>query len=256
MRSNALKKRMKSISLSTLLFLCFISGTFGQSNKLHFEAAVYPNMSSGIVTNDGSVPGGVEAGYSSSEIAKPSISATILTGYSLGKRLQFVAGLGYQNNGERTQKYELVFTNPDPAYSSMKHIRFRYNHHNIEIPLLLRFYFSKRFYGIAGTSAIFNLYNTSGSTKVYNNNKRDRENQEDNTTDFRTFNFSANLGFGFDCIQKEHFTWFVQPYFQYGILGISKDASLNRHFLSGGIVTGVRLPNLPFHKKGVVNEGV
>lgn len=247
---------MRLITFSIILLTCPLSSVFGQTNRLSFEASVYPNMSSGIITNDGSVPSDVQSGYASSEIAKPSVSATILTGYSLGKRLQLVAGLGYQHNGERTQKYDLVFISQDPTYSNMKGIRYRYNHHNIEIPVLLRFYFGKRFYGIAGTSAVFNLYNTSGNTIIYDNNKRDRENQKDNTTDFRTFNFSANLGFGFDCIQRERFTWFVQPYFQYGILGISKDAPLNRHFLSGGLVTGIRLPNVPFRGKSAVSEGV
>lgn len=246
---------MKPLTLSTLLFSCFLSTSFAQTGKLKFSAAVYPNMSSGIITNDGSVPGSVETGYQDWEEAKPSISGTLFTEYSLGKRAQLLVGVGYQNNGERTEKFNLTFSQPDPAASPIKSMRFRYNRHNLEIPVLFRFYFTKRFYGIAGTSALFNLYNTSGNTRWYENGKKSRDSHEDTSTDFRVFNFSANFGLGFDFVQQERFALFVQPYLQYGVLGVSKNASLNRNFLSSGISVGIRLADFPFRKKAVVSEG-
>jgi hypothetical protein len=53
-------------------------------------------------------------------------------------------------------------------------------------------------------------------------------------------NFSGNIGYGFDFLRKENFNLFFQPYAQYGILGVSKSAPLNRNFLSIGFVTGIK----------------
>jgi hypothetical protein len=75
---------------------------------------------------------------------------------------------------------------------------------------------------------------------LYFESNKERNTSKDESTDFRFVNFSGNIGYGFDFLRKESFNLFFQPYAQYGILGVSKSAPLNRNFLSIGFVTGVK----------------
>ena len=52
--------------------------------------------------------------------------------------------------------------------------------------------------------------------------------------------FLETIGFGLDYLNTDKLSLFVFPYLQYGFLGVSKSASLNRNFLSIGISTGIR----------------
>jgi len=63
----------------------------------------------------------------------------------------------------------------------------------------------------------------------------------DVSTDFRKFNISANFGIGIDYVSNDNMSLFVHPLIQYGFLGISKTAPLNRNFFSVGISTGIRI---------------
>ena len=100
--------------------------------------------------------------------------------------------------------------------------------------------FGDRFFILIGTSSIINIANTYASIKYFSDESKERTTGEDNSTEFRRFNFSGNFGFGLDYLNADKLSLFVYPYFQYSFLGVSESASLNRNFLSIGISTGIR----------------
>jgi hypothetical protein len=231
-----------------IFFTFFICVTVqAQERKFDFGLNLFPNFSMGVITNDGNTPSSTESTFKEIEIWKPSISANFFVEYNLNERSSIGLGLGYQNNGERTKKLDLFFgVNPntgevftDPSKPSQ--VRTIYNHHNIEIPIYYKHRFGERFYLLAGTSAIINISNTRTGVKYYSDGSEERSTVEDNSTDFRGLNFSGNFGFGLDYVKKEEFSLFVHPFAQFGILGLSKSASLNRNILSLGISTGIRI---------------
>ena len=218
-----------------------------QEKKFDFGLNLFPNYSMGILANDGNTSASFENNIKELETWKPSVSANIFVEYNLTEKSAIGLGLGYQNNGERTKKLDLIFgINPntgeiitDPSEPSQA--RTIYNHHNIEIPVYYKHSFGERFYLLAGTSAIINISNTRTSVKYFSDGSEERNTSEDNSTDFRRINFSGNFGFGLDYVKKEKFSLFVHPFIQCGILGVSKSASLNRNILSLGISTGVKI---------------
>ena len=88
-----------------------------------------------------------------------------------------------------------------------------------------------------GTSSIINISNSKTSILYFTDDSKEKNTEEDNSTEFRRFNFSGNIGFGLDYLNTDKLSLFVLPYIQYGFLGVSKTASLNRNFLSIGIST-------------------
>ena len=237
---------MKNIRITIFLALITSLTCQAQENKFDLGFNLFPNYSMGIITNDGGTPGEVESGYQG-ETWKPSMSANVFVEYKLNKNSIIGLGMGYQNNGERTQKIDLflgtdpITGNPiiDPSLPTQA--KFVYNHHNLEIPLYYRHLFGDRFFVLIGTSSIINIANTYASIKYFADESKERSTGEDNSTEFRRFNFSGNFGFGVDYLNTEKISLFVLPYVQYGVLGVSKSASLNRNFLSVGLSTGIRL---------------
>ncbi len=229
------------LAISILLF----SWTTSQAQDKKFDLGLYffPNYSIGIISSDGSTPKRVESGFKEIETWKPSFSANIFLEYRLNQRSFLGLGMGYQNNGERTKKLDLNYgSNPNTGKSKRAtHARIVYNHHNIEIALYYKHRFGRNFYGVMGTSGIINVSNTRTSILYFPDDSREKNTEKDKSTDFRKFNFSGNFGFGMNYLNKETFSLFVHPYIQYGILGISKSASLNRNILSLGISTGIKI---------------
>jgi hypothetical protein len=207
---------------------------------------VFPNFSIGIVTNDGSVPAEVESGFQDIEIAKPSISSSVFVEYKLNDKSIVGLGMGYQNNGSRTKKTDFVYGidpitgNPisDPSLPTQG--EFRYNHHNVEIPVYYKHMLGDKFFMLIGISSVINISNTQTSIQYFADDSKEKNTEEDTNTEFRRFNYSGNIGFGLDYLNTDKLSLFVFPYLQYGILGISKSAPLNRNFLSIGISTGIR----------------
>ncbi|MEX1191035.1 MAG: outer membrane beta-barrel protein [Brumimicrobium sp.] len=232
----------------SLLFMLFCLVTIqAQESKFDFGINLYPSYSFGMMSNDGSTPGSVQNGFSNIERGKPSISGNLFVEYKLNTKSAIGFGLGYQNNGQRTKKMDLIF-NVDPVLGIQENDpdqptegQFIYNHHNLEIPVYYKYKFKNQFYILLGVSGIINISNTTTSKLFYADGTKEREVNEDNSTDFRTFNVFGNLGFGMDYLNTDKITLFVHPYVQMGVLGVSKNASLNRNILSLGISTGIRI---------------
>lgn len=96
-----------------------------------------------------------------------------------------------------------------------------------------------RFFVLIGASGLINTSNTR--TIIYSNKIKEKNTILDNSTENRRFNFSGKFIFGVDYLNTENTSLFVLPYVQYGFLGLSKTASINRYFLSVGLSMGLRL---------------
>ena len=237
---------MKLTTIILILTLFTWINGLSQENKFELGFGVFPNFSLGVVTNDGSVPGEIESGVQDIEIAKPSISSSVFVEYKLNDKSIIGLGMGYQNNGSRTKKTDLVYGidpitgNPISEPSFPTQVEFRYNHHNVEIPIYYKHMLGDKFFVLIGTSSVINISNTQTSIQYFADDSKEKNTEEDSSTEFRRFNFSGNIGFGLDYLNTDKLSLFVFPYLQYGILGVSKSASLNRNFLSIGISTGIR----------------
>jgi hypothetical protein len=237
---------MKLTTVTIILTLFTWISCQAQENRFELGLGVFPNFSIGIVTNDGSVPGEVESGFQDIEIAKPSISSSVFVEYKLNDKSIVGLGMGYQNNGSRTKKTDFVYGidpitgNPisDPSLPTQG--EFRYNHHNVEIPVYYKHMLGDKFFMLIGISSVINISNTQTSIQYFADDSKEKNTEEDTNTEFRRFNYSGNIGFGLDYLNTDKLSLFVFPYLQYGILGISKSAPLNRNFLSIGISTGIR----------------
>ena len=237
---------MKLTTVTIILTLFTWISCQAQENRFELGLGVFPNFSIGIVTNDGSVPAEVESGFQDIEIAKPSISSSVFVEYKLNDKSIVGLGMGYQNNGSRTKKTDFVYGidpitgNPisDPSLPTQG--EFRYNHHNVEMPVYYKHMLGDKFFVLIGISGVINISNTQTSIQYFADDSKEKNTEEDTNTEFRRFNFSGNIGFGLDYLNTDKLSLFVFPYLQYGILGISKSAPLNRNFLSIGISTGIR----------------
>jgi hypothetical protein len=229
----------------SFLFALNILVAKAQDRKFNFGVSLFPNLSFGIISNDGSVQSGLEEEIKSFEISQICYSAGFFTEYKLGEKSALGFGLGMQKNGESTGKRDL-FLNFDPQTGEPiydpavpRQVKTDYNRYNVEIPLYYKLNFGKRSYFVVGTSLFLNIINTTRSVLYFETDK-ERNTSVDQMTDYRFLNFSGNIGYGFDFLRKENFNLFFQPYAQYGILGVSKSAPLNRNFLSIGFVTGIK----------------
>ena len=237
---------MKLTTVTIILTLFTWISCQAQENRFELGLGVFPNFSIGIVTNDGSVPAEVESGFQDIEIAKPSISSSVFVEYKLNDKSIVGLGMGYQNNGSRTKKTDFVYGidpitgNPisDPSLPTQG--EFRYNHHNVEMPVYYKHMLGDKFFMLIGISSVINISNTQTSIQYFADDSKEKNTEEDTNTEFRRFNYSGNIGFGLDYLNTDKLSLFVFPYLQYGILGISKSAPLNRNFLSIGISTGIR----------------
>lgn len=237
---------MKQLALTTILFVFFALNGNTQTKKFSVGINLFPNFSAGIISNDGNTPGEVQASFDAIETWKPCLSSTFFVEYTINEKSMLGFGMGYQNNGEKTKKLQLIFAiNPQTGQpiinpSDPSEAKFVYNRHNLELPIYYKRLFGKRFYMQAGVSGMFNLLNSSTTVKYYLDDSKERNTSFDNSTDYRRFNLAADLGCGWNYLTREKFTLYVQPSLQYGILGVSKSASLNRNFLSMGISTGIK----------------
>lgn len=237
---------MKQLSLTTILFVFFALSGNAQTKKFAFGINLYPNYSAGVISNDGNTPVEAQSGFDAIETWKPCLSSNIFVEYTINEKSMLGFGMGYQNNGEKTQKLQLIYAydpitgQPIIDPSEPSEAKFVYNRHNLELPIYYKRMFGNRFYLQAGVSGMINLLNTSTTVKYYLDDSKERKTSTDNSTDFRRFNIAANLGCGWNYLTRDKFTLFVQPSFQYGILGVSKSASLNRNFFSTGISTGIK----------------
>ncbi|MFT6746571.1 MAG: hypothetical protein ACJAZ2_000912 [Glaciecola sp.] len=216
-----------------------------QENKWSFGMNLFPNYSIGfLVTNSNVNPTSSFAPIVSSigryETGKISFAGNTFVEYAITEKLKISAGVGYLNNGVQSSFDNLIFGIPTGS-DFPESIVIYHNHHNIEIPVLFKLYFGKKFYGQAGLSATLNLSNKTTTAYTYGSGTSEKTTVNDNSTPYRKTNLYANLGFGFDYLVKEKFALYIQPCTQYGFLGIAENVPLNRIMFSFGLSTGIRI---------------
>ena len=231
---------MKKTLLVTLILIT--SSTFAQDKKLSFGLNLFPNLSVPFVVTNSTAP------YTNPSIGQPlgslvydsykfSYSANVYAQYEITKRFKLNAGLGYMNNGSSTELSSQAANALPFGPITLP----TYNQHHLEIPLNFQLYFSKRFYYTAGISPMVTLLSTVTTEIPNTTGSLTKETTSIKSDFYRTINFYANMGFGIDYIKKEDLALYLQPYVQYGFMGIGKNVPQNIIPFSFGVTAGIRI---------------
>lgn len=233
---------MKKLLVSlTVIFSSTV--LMAQSKKIKWGLSLFPNYSFEIINDDGTTPRAAMIEIKNNNTWKFSYSFNVNVSKEISDRIEISSGIGYQNNGGRTNVQELYFLEPQPPFRRIYQGKSRgiFDHHNIEIPLLVRYKFKEVYYLTGGGSAVYNFLNTT-TAKVWDKNDNvDRKVHEDKSTSFREFNVYINFGVGRTFNLNKRLNWFIQPYGQFGVLGIAHSVPANRNMLAVGITSGVIL---------------
>lgn len=230
---------MKKILLFALLLLPFLS--FSQK-KFTYGASFYPNLSSALYTAHDTVPQDWVDIYKERETVKTSYSIHVFGEYAINANSHLTFGLGFQNTGFANKKKELQFlVDPVTGIVGGGTVKVKYIWHNIELPVHYKRYLSSKTYVTLGLIGQYNLSMSSVAKTKPQDGKVERTKSVDDSEDFRNLNLAVGAGIGRDVIVNDKYSIFLQGYGQYGLLGLRKDAAINRNILSIGITTGIRL---------------
>ncbi|MEN8928076.1 MAG: outer membrane beta-barrel protein [Flavobacteriales bacterium] len=237
---------MKTISVSLLLIMLTLASTAQEISpikKWSFGVELFPNVTFEILKSDGTAPTTSEAFYRDLEKPKFCLSGQVYATYMLNSKMSVSFGLGYQNTGNQTKYQDLSWVAPgtsfDPAIPNK--VKYVYDHHNIQVPVFYSYNFTKRFYARGGFSTLFNFSNTVTQVlQDFNGNKSRSTNEDMSIPEFRTLNFSGNLGFGYTFYSSSRFKLYAQTNIESAMLQLKKGAPLNRRPVSIGLILGAR----------------
>jgi hypothetical protein len=224
-----------------LFLLLLLSPAFATAQKFHFGVSVAPSVSGALITNDGSTPSDIENIYKDIEIPRAAGYAHLFAEYQFSERTQLQVGAGYGLSGYADKERDLSFALPEPA-PALK-VSAKYSIHHLRIPVLLKYAplkNSTKWYLIGG---LVNQYSIAEKSRLHFTNP---DGTTINTTtdyagtNFRKYNLNAALGTGFN-FRLGKLDAFIQPMFDINLLGVSKNASLNRHIWSAGLNVGIVL---------------
>lgn len=221
----------KHLSILAGLFVVAFN-VFSQDNKINFGVNLYPNISLPVPVSNSLAPTnnpsvGYHYTYPLYNWIKYSISGNALIRYNVSDKFKLNGGIGYMNNGSTSEmnaatEEALTVAIEKPTV----------NQHHIEMPLGFDLYLGKRFYWTAGISPVYTFLTTSststGVTKI-------------DSEFYRKLNLYANMGFGIDYIQNDKLSMYLQPYAQYGFLGVGNNVPTNLIMFSFGLSTGIRM---------------
>jgi hypothetical protein len=228
---------MKKLLICSILLMCS-SIVSAQKEKIKYGISVFPNFSMELVNNQGEVPQDKVDRIKSNEVAKPSFSVALNASKKINDKWSLVSGLGYQNNGGRTVVREFYKIDPTIGFIYEGKGRAIFNHHSVELSLLAKRRVYKSYYVIGGGSGTFNFLNTITSKDWDEKDKVDRTVNEDKSSDFREMNVYVNFGIGREFKKGEKLQWYIHPFAQLGLLGVSHYEPLNRNILALGLTTG------------------
>jgi len=209
-----------------------------QESKFSYGINVFPNYSIGVPVTSTTAPN-MATSIALNSYEKFSLSSSVFFEYSATEKIHISVGLGYFNNGIFQKWDNLLFEYPDATTPESYQIL--YNHHSIELLIQIKKYFGKYFYGTTGISPTYTFSNTFSTKNVLaDESLATTEKVKDTSAPYRTINLYANLGFGVDYISNDKIALYIQPYAQYGFLGIAKDVPMNYIMFSFGLSTGIR----------------
>ncbi len=238
---------MKHLIIISLFLISFNSFT---QSKWSFGVEAFPNYTIMTYQSDGTFPND-EDFWKDYEIGKFCFSQQFYTSYKINEKSSVSLGIGYHKTGQRTKEMKYIYGNIDPRRGFVANdpndpaipakSQFYYNHHNIQLPILYSFNFSKLIYIRGGLNTIFNISNTQTHYFTDQGGNENKNTIDYNSTNFRKVNLSARLGVGFNILNREKFRLYAQPSLEKSFLGLSKNASLNRLPLSFGVGFGVQI---------------
>ena len=224
---------MKNVLFLSLLVLPFLSVA---QKKLSYGISFYANLSSALYTAHDTVPQDWVDIYKETETVKTSYSFHAFGEYTLSDKSQLTFGLGFQNTGYATIKQDLrIGFQPTSGKYKVKYIW-----HNLELPIHYKRYFNSSTYASVGLIGQYRLGTFNSSKIWYDDSEKERNIFNNYFFDYTDLNLATGVGIGKDIKLKEKYTLFVQAYGQYGLLGLRKEAAINRNLVSIGIKTGIR----------------
>jgi hypothetical protein len=237
-------------NLITIILCTLITINANSQKKWSFGIDLFPNYTMGSIFGGGSQFNGIDKKIKFFEIGKFYLNRQLYTSYSINSKSSISVGVGFHITGEQTRTMifipgntdpdkGFVATDPNDPFIPLKS-KFVYDHYNIQIPVLYRKDFSKKFYFRTGLNTILNLHNTVTHIYTTQSGEDIKRTREETSTRFRNLNFSGQLGIGYNIFKTNFLNPYVQPTIEFSFLGVSKNALLNRNPLSLGIVIGAR----------------
>ncbi len=217
--------------------------------KWNFGAEAFPNYTRERITQKSTENNGNQLIYHNNELAKFCISGQVYASYNFNSKTSLSIGLGYQNTGNKTRETQLTYgdyidTRRGFIYGDSttkgENLIFKFNHHNIQIPIFIKYNFTRKFYVRSGISTIFNFSNTSTSV-LRTDDETKRNTDKQTSTDYRTLNFSGNLGIGYSYFKSSKLDLYVQANLETTFMQLAKDAPINRRPISFGLIIGARI---------------
>lgn len=224
-----------------ILILFYTTLSFGQkvkSNRFHFGAQLFSNFTFDQVFSNTKLPKSFRHSINTLERGKISYNSEIFVEYSFNFKMSLITGVGIHNVGYVYKKSKIINSSGNsgnPIYA--KSI---YNIHNLEIPLLFKYNLKHPFYLIVGGSFIYYNNVTIKNILYYSDKPRSASRISFYSSGFRTTNYYINLGFGYNHSLANGFTFYIQPYIQYGIYGIYKNNTINNRMIPTGLVLGIK----------------
>ena len=164
--------------------------------------------------------------YRQASSAKLSYSGQIYASNSLSEKASISFGLGYQNIG-----------NKNDENSSIGEII--YNHHNIQIPILFKYNFTKKWFLRTGMNSIINFKNTITYKKSSYLGVAGKP-EEIPKESFRGLNYSYNLGVGFTLFRSSSLDLYAQLNSESTILIMNPNFSIEQRPVSVGLIVGAK----------------
>ncbi len=142
---------MNNLAIAISFLFLFFNESSGQSSqKFTVGLMVGPGFSSRMLNGDDGT--GHLNLFEIPEVGKFSYAGGISVGYLVSENLELRSGLGYSNLDYATEKKELIFGDCiaqmqiDPDYQCDDFVKFKYDFHFLNVPLSLRYRFSKSYF--------------------------------------------------------------------------------------------------------------
>lgn len=174
---------------------------------------------------------------------KISYNAYIYSGYNFNENAQVSIGIGWMNLGDVNKFDDFNPLDGNDPILNMKSITYTENLYYIFIPLNFTYSFHKKWRVEGGLSPMFLVYNTRIRSTVYNDGNRQSIPYGNDSSDdhFDNFVLSAQLGIGFKCIEKEKWSFLIQPNVNYVFDSVYKGANLSWTYITPGISLGIEI---------------
>jgi hypothetical protein len=159
----------------------------------------------------------------------------------LSEKFESSVGINYQRGGIRTKKFTDFYTGngtPDPALPDATWSVVQM--HSVALPIKFKYNILPFFYVRAGVSTSYLVAMPTIFYAEFGDEVTSTK-SEDFSENFRRINLSTNAGLGYQVMFNEKTRGFFEPCINISLLGISKEAVINRYPFYLGATFGVQL---------------